>query len=203
MEQSLKRRFLGQFRRPEGALGRVAGWIMLLRPGNRARNLWTLERLELAPGMSVLELGCGPGWALARAAELVPGGTLVGLDHSPLMRESAEWRLAGRGRVVLGSLERWPELGCPAFDRVFAVNSLQFVADKAALCTRVRASLKQGGLFAACYEPRHAGASDQDATDFALEMEAACRTAGLVGLPTEVRRFGALNTVCVLAMKAD
>lgn len=42
-----------------------------------------LEALPLAPGMRVLEIGCGPG-ALARAmaARVAPGGAVVGIDRS-------------------------------------------------------------------------------------------------------------------------
>jgi cyclopropane fatty-acyl-phospholipid synthase-like methyltransferase len=176
---------------------------MTLRPGNRARNIWTLERLMLAPGMSVLELGCGPGWALSRAAKLAPGGIIVGLDHSPLMRQIADRRLKGRGRILLGSLEDWPDLGWAGFDRIYAINSVQFVRDKMALCQRVRTALRPGGLFAAVYEPRNPGATDDDATVFASELECACRAAGLTLLNTQTRRLGRLNTVSVLAMVAD
>jgi cyclopropane fatty-acyl-phospholipid synthase-like methyltransferase len=52
--------------------------------GLSSRLAAVLEALPLAPGMRVLEIGCGPG-ALARAmAERVaPGGAVVGIDRAP------------------------------------------------------------------------------------------------------------------------
>jgi len=57
-----------QFGKPSGFLGVLAGIIMLVRPSNRLRNLRTLELLDVRPEDRVLEVGFGPGLAVARAA---------------------------------------------------------------------------------------------------------------------------------------
>ena len=46
---ALRETIVGQFKRPHGMLGRLAGWIMASRPSNIRRNLWTVEMLGVRP----------------------------------------------------------------------------------------------------------------------------------------------------------
>ncbi len=59
-----------QFGKPSGALGVVAGLVMRLRASNRLRNARTVDLLEIRPEDRVLEVGFGPGLAVARTAGL-------------------------------------------------------------------------------------------------------------------------------------
>ena len=95
-----------QFGKPSGPLGVLAGLIMSVRPSsNRVRNLRTLEGLDIQPADSVLEVGFGPGLAVARAAELASAGKVVGiLDDSELMLRHARRRNAAAIRA--GRVER-------------------------------------------------------------------------------------------------
>ena len=107
---SLRSYVIGQFRRPCGWVGVLAGWIMATRPSNRLRNAWTVKLLELRPGDRVLEVGHGPGLALGLAAAKVPQGRVVGLDHSRTMHAQAARRnraaiREGRVRFLVGSIE--------------------------------------------------------------------------------------------------
>ena len=52
-------------------------------------------------GQDTLELGCGPGRALAAAREHLPHARLTGVDLSPFMLELARDRLAQRGVELL------------------------------------------------------------------------------------------------------
>ncbi len=67
-----------QFGKPSGLLGTIAGLIMRVRPSNRERSLRTLALLDIQPADHVLEVGFGPGLAVARAAELASRGKVVG-----------------------------------------------------------------------------------------------------------------------------
>ncbi len=62
---TVRQRLVAQFRQPRGLPGQLAGLVMAMRPSNRARNRWTVELLDLQPGDRLLEIGFGPGLAIA------------------------------------------------------------------------------------------------------------------------------------------
>lgn len=131
--KSLRKTLVGQFHRPHGLLGALAGQILARRPSNVARNRWTVELLDVQPRDRVLELGFGPGLSIALAAERAPEGRVVGLDHSRSMLRAASRRNAralreGRVELHCASFTQLPDFAEP-FDRIFAVNALQFSED--------------------------------------------------------------------------
>jgi SAM-dependent methyltransferase len=120
---SLKSSIVAQFGKPSGLWGALAGRIMASRPSNRFRNARTVELLQLTPVSRVLEIGCGPGLALANCAQIITSGRIVGLDHSGVMIRQARDRLeragaAHRAELVEGGIDRlrdWPGYQGPAF----------------------------------------------------------------------------------------
>jgi ubiquinone/menaquinone biosynthesis C-methylase UbiE len=163
-----------QFHKPAGFLGRVAGWIMANRPSNIERNRWTVDLLNVQPSDHVLEIGFGPGLAIAHAARLAPTGRVVGIDHSALMIEQARRRNrsaieAGLVDLKLGGLELLPQLG-EEFDKVFSVNVLQFLPERAEVLRTIQSVLKPNGLLATTVQPRHRGAKAEDAQAFARRL---------------------------------
>ncbi len=96
---------LAQFHHPTGAVGHVAGWIMGRRSSNVARNRWAVQLLDVQPTDRVIELGCGPGVAIAALATRAIRGLVVGVDHSQVMLRQARRRnraavRAGRVRLI-------------------------------------------------------------------------------------------------------
>src|SRR3954451_15910365 len=60
------------------------------------------DALDLAPGLDVLDIGCGPGTDLAGLADAgTAAGTVVGVDSCPAMVDLARARLAGRPNVAV------------------------------------------------------------------------------------------------------
>jgi ubiquinone/menaquinone biosynthesis C-methylase UbiE len=118
-----------QFGGPEGALlGRLAALLMARKNG--PSNRWVVDLLEIRPDDRVLDVGFGPGLALALAAERALRGLVCGLDHSALMVRRAGRRLhhaiaAGRVEVREGSVLALP-FPDASFTRALSVNSLQF-----------------------------------------------------------------------------
>ena len=94
-----------------------------------------VRELRPAPGQSVLEVGCGTAWNLARAARLYPECRLFGVDVSTAMLDTAKASLARRGlagRVVLGQgdaagFDAKALTGVAQFDRVFISYALSMI----------------------------------------------------------------------------
>lgn len=109
-----------------------------------------VRRLWLAPGMRVLDAGCGPGRLTVPVARAVgPEGEVVALDGQRAMLEKLERRVAAEGlenvRTVLAGLgER--ELGERGFDRVLLAMVLGEVRDRATAVRELNAALKPGGI---------------------------------------------------------
>lgn len=69
-------------------------------PAARAYKEATLARLDLTPGMSVADVGCGAGTDLPGLSRLVgPDGQVVGVDLSVALVETADARTAALGNV--------------------------------------------------------------------------------------------------------
>jgi cyclopropane fatty-acyl-phospholipid synthase-like methyltransferase len=202
---SLAAKFAAQFRKPEGRLGAFAGWIMANRGSNRQRNEWTVDLLEVAPTNRVLELGCGPGLALAAAARRAAQGRVVGLDHSEVMIAQARARLEKLGlndrvELRLGGVEALQSLKGP-FDKIFSVNLAQFVPEKAELFAAIHRLLGPGGRVATTYQPRHRGATAADARRTAEELAQLMRPAGFQQIRIEELPLKPVPAVCVLGMR--
>jgi ubiquinone/menaquinone biosynthesis C-methylase UbiE len=88
--RSWKARVAAQFDRPQGLGGRLAGMVMARMNG--PANRWAIELLEVRPGDRVLDIGCGPGLAVAMAAARVGTGLAAGIDRSPVVIAQARRR---------------------------------------------------------------------------------------------------------------
>jgi SAM-dependent methyltransferase len=115
-----------------------------------------LDRLGLAPGERVLDLGCGPGTtAVALAAAVGPEGEVVALDVSPLMVEAAARRAASAGppaaaivRTLVADVEH-DEIGS-GLDAAYSRFGLMFFHDAPAAFARIAAALRPGGRLGTC-----------------------------------------------------
>lgn len=133
--------------RPTGLVGRVMGLLMARM--NDAQNRITVARLPLADGCAVLEIGFGPGKALQQIAGKSGAGRIDGVDHSPLMVETARRRnhkpvAAGRMSLQAGDVAALP---CAAgtYEVAFAINSFQQWPDQQAALRNIHRVLKPGG----------------------------------------------------------
>ena len=110
----------------------------------------SLDKLELAPGLKVLDAGCGPGrLTLPVARAVAPGGIVVALDLQPGMLRRLEQRIehAGIANVhpLLADLTR-PPLPANNFDRALLVTVLGEIPDRAAALGAIFDALKPGGI---------------------------------------------------------
>lgn len=108
----------------------------------------TVEALDVRPGQTVLDLGCGTGRTLPLLARAVgEGGRVVGLDLSGSALAIARERVADLPQVELVRADaRRADLGTP--DRVVATFSLSMMPDPAAVAARATDALAPGGRMA-------------------------------------------------------
>jgi ubiquinone/menaquinone biosynthesis C-methylase UbiE len=108
------------------------------------------ERLELPAGGHYLDVGCGNGYSVRWAAEVVgPEGHAVGLDLSAEMVARARKRSGGLPNVYFEQ-SAFPEHGLPrgAFDAVLSMEVLYYVPDLLGALQEVHRLLRPGGRFA-------------------------------------------------------
>jgi SAM-dependent methyltransferase len=202
VKQRIIRRVVGQFHRPHGPAGHLAGWVMAHRSSNLQRNRWVVSLLDVEPTDRVLEIGFGPGIAVAELSRLATRGQVLGVDHSQAMVHQASRRnalavRAGRVDLRLASVEALPDFGGPV-DKILAVNSMGFWLDPVARLTELRNRLRPGGKIAIVAQPRCPGATSEISARAAREIEAALAHAGFSHTRVETLNLDP-PVVCVLA----
>lgn len=103
-----------------------------------------LKLVECRAGLSVVDLGCGPGELTRRLADELPDSDVLGIDNSPEMLERAI-RLARPGlRFELGNIAtvsgQW--------DLVFSHAAIQWLDDHETLVPRLMCLVRPGGQLA-------------------------------------------------------
>lgn len=178
---------------------------MATRGSNRQRNAWTIELLDLKPHDRFLEVGFGPGIALAMAAKRITTGRIVGIDHSDLMRRQAAHRNAAAiadGRMALhcGGLDVLAHID-GGFTKVASANVVQFWDDPQTAFGALFRVMADGGRIATTYQPRHMGATAADADDMATRIMDWMRAAGFRCVNKQQLPLKSLPAVCVLGVK--
>jgi len=104
--------------------------------------------LSLAPGMRVLDAGCGTGEALSWLHELIaPTGAVVGVDLSAA-HLAAACRHLGPGVTILQADLVEAPLTPQSFDLIWCVNTIHHLRDPLQGVTRLASLLRPGGRIA-------------------------------------------------------
>ncbi|WP_247728716.1 class I SAM-dependent methyltransferase [Halovivax limisalsi] len=123
--------------------------VMALTAGMRDE---TFDALALESGETVLDLACGPGTNFERLREAVgPDGTVVGLDYSSGMVQSARKAVDERGWENVHVVRADAAATCgpdDAFDAVVTTFALHTFPDAAGALENVRDALAPDGRFA-------------------------------------------------------
>lgn len=107
-----------------------------------------LDRAGVGPGMTVLDLGCGPGFVTEELARRVgPTGQVVALDESPRWHEVLRARDFDAPVELIEAQIQTADLGDQRFDAVFSRWVFSFLDDLDAACQKVHRALKPGAHF--------------------------------------------------------
>jgi ubiquinone/menaquinone biosynthesis C-methylase UbiE len=198
------RAVVSQFGNPSGLAGRLAGWVMAHRQSNQQRNRWAVALLDVQPTERVLEIGFGPGIAIAELAGRATQGKVYGIDHSELMVEQASRRNAAairadRVHLVHASVSQLPRFDDP-LDAILAVNSIGFWPDPVGQLQELRRLLRPGGRIALVSQPRSAGATRDTTTQAAHDIQDLLGQAGFTQIRTETLDLDP-PAACVLAYR--
>lgn len=202
MKQRVVHGIVRQFYDPTGVGGHAAGWVMGRRSSNVQRNRWAVELLDVAPTDRVIELGCGPGVAIAALADRAARGLVVGVDHSAVMigqsrRRNAAAIRAGRVRLIRTPVECL-HLADGPFDAALAVNTVGMWPNPTARLREIGGMLRPGGRIALVSQPRCPGATAATSAAAADEMSGLLSEAGFAGLRVETLDLDP-PAVCILA----
>jgi len=153
-----------QSRCPTGLLGRLIGHVMSAETA--AANGEALALLALQPDDRVLEVGCGHGRTMERAAGSLTTGFVAGVDLSAEMVRMAEHRCRrsirdGRVTVTVGDSAHLP-FPERHFDKALAVHTIYFWADPTAHLAEIRRVLREGGRLVLAFRSKE----DRAAGDF-------------------------------------
>jgi SAM-dependent methyltransferase len=106
---------------------------IIVRPVSVGYRAQAVERLELRPGETVIDLGCGTGLSLPLLAPMVgEQGRVIGLDASPDMLALSRRRVEAVGRRNVELVEAFAHQFRPEIpvDAVLACNVNQLIASR-------------------------------------------------------------------------
>ena len=195
---------VSQFGSPNGPRGWLAAHVVARLTGEA--NRWMVDLLEAGAGDCMLDVGCGPGLAVAEAA--ARGSRAVGVDASWTMLRHAGRRNRSsirRGQVAVHQADA-TRLPFPdaSFTKAGSLNSLQFWPDPAQGLAELHRVLEPGGrvamvLMARSDEPAGAGTSPPVWVD---ETLAGLEAAGFIGVRIASRSFGGVLHRALLGNRA-
>ena len=140
-------RFLNQWRKPTGRLGRLIAWVLNI--SHSKGMLWGLQHITPETNFSILDVGCGGGKFVHELAGIVTEGKVYGIDYSEAcvavpQRTNRRWIKMGRTQILCGSVSAIP-FPDRMFDLVTAVNSHYYWPDLIQDMREVLRGLKSGG----------------------------------------------------------
>ena len=105
---------------------------------------------HLAPGLSILDVGCGPGTITLDFANRVAPGRVIGVDAAPAAIEAATAESQGADNVEFRTADLYAlDFADDTFDIVHAHQVLQHLEDPVAALREMRRVCKPGGIVAA------------------------------------------------------
>ncbi len=161
---------------------------------------WTVDLLGVQPAEHLLEIGCGPGHAVAMVCARLTRGTVTAIDRSATMVARARARnaacvVAGRAHIEWRALA--DQAAAPRrqrFLKIFAVNVNAFWTAPAPSLAALARLLQPAGVAHLVYEPPTAVRLREVRHTLPRRLE----ENGFHVADVEVQRFRASHAVCVI-----
>ncbi len=120
------------------------------------RVTWAADLLKVHPGLRLLEIGCGRGFAAHVLTRALGANGYVGIDRSKVAIQAArklngEAEERGIARFVLGELGE-ADVGSRLFDQILAINVNAFWTDEGEATAMCLPLLKTRGRMLLVYE---------------------------------------------------
>lgn len=139
---------------------RIVYKIIALTLGSPLRRLTmnpykVLARMGVSEGLTILEIGCGPGFFTIPAAKMAGDGIVYALDLHPLMIETVE-KKAGKNELTnirtIRSSASETGLGSESIDLIFCIDVLSDIDDIDSTLKEMHRVLKSDGIISV-FEP--------------------------------------------------
>lgn len=141
------KKFVDNCRLPSGLMGRVV--LNMMNFGHAPLIRHAMSQINLAPGMTALDIGCGGGYAIQCMAER--GARVYGVDISPVSvrksrRKNSRYIRKGQVSIDLAGVDDM-SFEPSAFDLITAFETVYFWQNLRANLRKVHELLKPGGEF--------------------------------------------------------
>ncbi len=146
----LRKKMMKNARMPVGFLGKIK--VKKMNTGAHEKLAqWGFDHIFLRGNEKAIDLGCGGGANIKRMLDMLPDGSVAGLDYSEVSvsysREvNKEAIAAGRCKIIRGDVSQIP-LKDEAVDLVTAFETIYFWPDLEKSFAEVFRILKQNGTF--------------------------------------------------------
>jgi trans-aconitate methyltransferase len=167
------------------------------------RLVWAVETLGVQPDDRVLEIGCGHGVAVSLVCERLDGGSILGIDRSAKMietagRRNAEHVAAGRAAFQVAALHE-ADLDDSRFGLAFAIHvPVLLRGDPRRELAILHAHLAPRGRLALPFQPLDPATTEPTVRRLAVMLEAG----GFTVVQRHVAELASGRAGCVVARVA-
>ena len=136
-----------QYKTPEGLFGFYLAEKMIRQ--HRPETEWTIKLINPQQGETLLELGCGAGFAIKCLLDQSSIKQVTGYDLSSTVLKSAKMRNRkevniGRAKLIQGDVKELP-FQDEDFNKVFSIHSVYFWNDLSNTVSEIYRVIKPGG----------------------------------------------------------
>jgi cyclopropane fatty-acyl-phospholipid synthase-like methyltransferase len=136
-----------QFRRPSGILGYYAANFM--RKNNQEYYQKAIDLLDIHDNETILEIGCGAGYAIQQIHERFPGCMIQGIDFSPQMLSRAKRNnkqaLSHEKLTLISGDFISHDFTDSTYSKIFAINVIYFWNELAPVFAKLNTLLRPDG----------------------------------------------------------